>query len=462
MTATMTRNDYFNEIVRLAENNDEADRLKAASMILRKCGDDEMADTLKKLSGQLDFDGNVTANDAINRTRTEIDGLISRRRKQCSSMYIEKLTDDEILELSNGEVTEGDYSDTRSEYIKNGLFDPDIFGGSGRMPYYDDEQELLVADGCGNAFGHIELPCRMVLRNDYHIIHMLLGISSETVEKIARYALNVVIDPGKSDYHKGDTLKDAEAHALNPDDEIVLMTGADALYELLKDLNYPDKPERLAFKYILVAPPSIRPVNYSEEDDRFYEHKLSIEYNRIVLRCSRVKKLAELNAPEIIMRSEMMMLEQMVDALYKEIKSYMKRSVEKKNRGTALALALANRRRVLSFAKVNDEKTSDIESLNVYPEKICLADENNEVKPVEFDWVINECRNAMYDYSRENTVIGDDDELSEDEKALAEKAGENYDKMQEWENEIFRKAKELRGRFVVVLDKELKTYRPLK
>ncbi len=76
-----------------------------------------------------------------------------------------------------------------------------------------------------------------------------------------------------------------------------------------------NKPEWLILDYIPVIPPELRPM-VQLEGGRFATSDINDLYRRIINRNNRLKRLIELNAPEIIIRNEKRMLQEAVDALF--------------------------------------------------------------------------------------------------------------------------------------------------
>ena len=85
------------------------------------------------------------------------------------------------------------------------------------------------------------------------------------------------------------------------------------LIEALKDSN--NKPEWMVLEVIPVIPPDLRPLVLLESGN-FATSDLNDLYRRIINRNNRLKKLIDLNAPEVIIRNEKRMLQQAVDALF--------------------------------------------------------------------------------------------------------------------------------------------------
>jgi DNA-directed RNA polymerase subunit beta' len=80
-------------------------------------------------------------------------------------------------------------------------------------------------------------------------------------------------------------------------------------------LKSPNKPEWFMMEVIPVLPPDLRPL-VPLEAGRFATSDLNDLYRRVINRNNRLKRLKELNAPEIIIRNEKRMLQEAVDALY--------------------------------------------------------------------------------------------------------------------------------------------------
>ena len=80
-------------------------------------------------------------------------------------------------------------------------------------------------------------------------------------------------------------------------------------------LYSPNKPEWMMLDVIPVLPPDLRPL-VPLDGGRFATSDLNDLYRRVINRNSRLKRLQELNAPEIIIRNEKRMLQEAVDALF--------------------------------------------------------------------------------------------------------------------------------------------------
>ena len=76
-----------------------------------------------------------------------------------------------------------------------------------------------------------------------------------------------------------------------------------------------NRPEWMVLDVIPVIPPELRPL-VPLDGGRFATSDLNDLYRRVINRNNRLKKLMELNAPEIIIRNEKRMLQEAVDALF--------------------------------------------------------------------------------------------------------------------------------------------------
>ena len=85
------------------------------------------------------------------------------------------------------------------------------------------------------------------------------------------------------------------------------------IIESLRDSS--NRPEWLVLEVIPVIPPDLRPLVLLESGN-FATSDLNDLYRRIINRNNRLKKLVDLNAPDVIVRNEKRMLQQSVDALF--------------------------------------------------------------------------------------------------------------------------------------------------
>jgi len=85
------------------------------------------------------------------------------------------------------------------------------------------------------------------------------------------------------------------------------------IVEAIRDSD--NRPEWMVLDVIPVIPPDLRPLVLLDSGN-FATSDLNDLYRRIINRNNRLKKLVDLNAPEVIIRNEKRMLQQSVDALF--------------------------------------------------------------------------------------------------------------------------------------------------
>src|SRR5215472_744420 len=172
------------------------------------------------------------------------------------------------------------------------------------------------------------------------------------IERVLYFEAFVVIDPGMTPMQRGQLLTDEmyleamEEHG----DEFDARMGAEAVFELLKTIDLANemtkvreemastssetklkrlskrlkliesfiesgnKPEWMVMTVLPVLPPDLRPL-VPLDGGRFATSDLNDLYRRVINRNNRLRRLLELNAPDIIVRNEKRMLQEAVDAL---------------------------------------------------------------------------------------------------------------------------------------------------
>jgi DNA-directed RNA polymerase subunit beta' len=172
------------------------------------------------------------------------------------------------------------------------------------------------------------------------------------IERVLYFEAFVVIDPGMTPMQRGQLLTDElyleaiEEHG----DEFDARMGAEAVFELLRTIELPaemvkirgemgatssetklkrlskrlklvesfiesgNKPEWMVLTVLPVLPPDLRPL-VPLDGGRFATSDLNDLYRRVINRNNRLRRLLELNAPDIIVRNEKRMLQEAVDAL---------------------------------------------------------------------------------------------------------------------------------------------------
>ncbi|MEG1554192.1 MAG: DNA-directed RNA polymerase subunit beta' [Rikenellaceae bacterium] len=218
--------------------------------------------------------------------------------------------------------------------------------------------------------GHISLVVPVVhiwyFRSLPNKIGYLLGIPTKKLETIIYYERYIVIQKGACElFEEGDLISEKEyfdvieelknnSHLEDSDpNKFIAMMGAEALYtmlqrldldklsydlrhktntetsqqrktEALKRLNIVEafrasreinKPEWMILKVIPVTPPELRPL-VPLDGGRFATSDLNDLYRRVIIRNNRLKRLIEINAPEVILRNEKRMLQESVDSLF--------------------------------------------------------------------------------------------------------------------------------------------------
>jgi DNA-directed RNA polymerase subunit beta' len=277
---------------------------------------------------------------------------------------------DEIRSWSHGEVKKAETISYRNYKPEpDGLFCEKIFGPSKDYEcrcgkYKGKRYEGVVCDRCGveitksrvrrERMGHIELAAPVAhiwyLRTVPYI-SLLLDITSKTLQEIVYFVKYVIIDPGNTELNKCDTLRDEDYRELKEKGyDFVAKKGAEAIKELLADIKLDSllaslkeelrassiqKKNKLikrigaiqAFlsnnrsstdmimEVIPVIPPDLRPL-LQLEGGRFATSDLNTLYQRVINRNNRLKKLIEVNAPDIMIQNEKRMLQEAVDALF--------------------------------------------------------------------------------------------------------------------------------------------------
>ena len=204
--------------------------------------------------------------------------------------------------------------------------------------------------------GHVELASPVAhiwfLKSLPSRIGLLLDMTLRDIERVLYFESFVVIDPGLTDLEMGQLLNDEEYYAAMEEygDEFVAKMGAEAVQQLLIDLDLHgemerlreeipatnsetkikklskrlklveafvssgNKPEWMILTVLPILPPDLRPL-VPLDGGRFATSDLNDLYRRVINRNNRLKRLLDLNAPDIIVRNEKRMLQESVDAL---------------------------------------------------------------------------------------------------------------------------------------------------
>ena len=289
------------------------------------------------------------------------------------SVRISLASPNDIRSWSFGEVKKPEtinYRTYRPE--KDGLFCERIFGPERDWEcacgkYKGTKHKGIICDRCGvkvthsrvrrKRMGHINLAAPIVHIWFFKALPSRLGtllcMKTADIEKVIYFQDYVVTDPGQTPLKYQQVLSEEEhrgAYEKYRDDFRALM-GAESIRVLLEKLDLPvlslqlredlkktnskqkikdltkrlklvesirtsgNRPEWMVMDVIPVIPPDLRPLVLLESGN-FATSDLNDLYRRIINRNNRLKKLVDLNAPEVIIRNEKRMLQQAVDALF--------------------------------------------------------------------------------------------------------------------------------------------------
>ena len=216
--------------------------------------------------------------------------------------------------------------------------------------------EVTVSRVRRERMGHIELACPVAhiwyLKSLPSRIGMLLDISLRDIERVLYFESYIVVNPGMTPLEKGQILSDEEYAEASEKygSDLEAMMGAEAIQKLLQAIDLPvqveelradlantnsdtkfkkiskrlrvleaflessNKPEWMILTVLPVLPPDLRPL-VPLDGGRFATSDLNDLYRRVINRNNRLKRLLDLNAPDIIVRNEKRMLQESVDAL---------------------------------------------------------------------------------------------------------------------------------------------------
>ena len=278
---------------------------------------------------------------------------------------------EQIREWSFGEVKRPETINYRTlKPEKDGLFCEKIFGPTKDWEcncgkYKKIRYKGKVCDRCGveitkakvrrERMGHIELAAPVshiwYFKGIPSRMGLLLDISPRILEKVLYFAAYIVIDPGFSPLSKNQILSEKEYRDMREkyEDDFDAGMGAEAVKKLLQQIDLDalseqlrkelkdasgqkkvkiikrlevvdafrvsgNKPEWMIIDVLPVIPPEIRPM-VPLDGGRYASSDLNDLYRRVINRNNRLKRLIQLNAPDIIVRNEKRMLQEAVDAL---------------------------------------------------------------------------------------------------------------------------------------------------
>jgi DNA-directed RNA polymerase subunit beta' len=278
---------------------------------------------------------------------------------------------EQIRQWSSGEVKKPETINYRTlKPEREGLFCEKIFGPTRDWECHCGKYKRvryrgIVCDKCGvevtrskvrrERLGHIELAAPVshiwYLKGIPSRMGLLLDLSPRVLEKVIYFAAYIVVDPGETPLTKKQLLSEIEYREMKDrfGDLFYAGMGAEAIKKLLEEIDLDElvhelrdeirtssgqkkqravrrlevaeafrksgnRPEHMILDVIPVIPPDLRPM-VQLDGGRFATSDLNDLYRRVINRNNRLKRLIELNAPDIIVRNEKRMLQEAVDAL---------------------------------------------------------------------------------------------------------------------------------------------------
>jgi DNA-directed RNA polymerase subunit beta' len=291
-----------------------------------------------------------------------------------NAMKISIASPEKILSWSHGEVKKPETINYRTfKPERDGLFCAKIFGPvkdyeclCGR--YKRMKHRGVVCEKCGveviqskvrrERMGHITLATPVAhiwfLKSLPSRIGNLMDLSLKELEKVLYFESWIVLDPKATPLKKKELLTDEEYSECTEqygENGFVVGIGAEAVRQLLEEIDLEklyeelraevvtvvsetkkkklvkrlkvvealrksgNKSEWMILTVLPVIPPDLRPL-VPLDGGRFATSDLNDLYRRVINRNNRLKRLQELNAPEIIIRNEKRMLQEAVDVLF--------------------------------------------------------------------------------------------------------------------------------------------------
>lgn len=276
-----------------------------------------------------------------------------------------------ILSWSYGEVKKPETINYRTlKPERDGLFCERIFGPTKDWECHCGKYKKIrykgkICDRCGvevtkakvrrERMGHIELAAPVshiwYFKGIPSRMGLILDLTPRVLEKVLYFANYIVTDPGTTPLEKCQMLTEKEYRDLKEkyEDDFEAGMGAEAIKKLLQQIDCVklavelkeeldnssgqkkakilkrlevveafrqsgNKPEWMVIDILPVIPPELRPM-VQLDGGRFATSDLNDLYRRVINRNNRLKRLIQLNAPDIIVRNEKRMLQEAVDAL---------------------------------------------------------------------------------------------------------------------------------------------------
>ena len=276
-----------------------------------------------------------------------------------------------IRQWSYGEVKKPETINYRTlKPERDGLYCERIFGPTKDWECHCGKYKKIkykgkICDRCGvevtkskvrrERMGHIELatPCSHIwyFKGIPSRMGLILDVSPKVLEKVLYFAAYIVTDPGDAPLALNQVLTEKEYRDMREkyENDFQAGMGAEAVKKLLEQLDLDqlseqlraelktassqkklrivkrlevveafresgNKPSWMIMDVLPVIPPDIRPM-IQLDGGRFATSDLNDLYRRVINRNNRLKRLQELQAPDIIVRNEKRMLQEAVDAL---------------------------------------------------------------------------------------------------------------------------------------------------
>ena len=253
-----------------------------------------------------------------------------------------------ILAWSHGEVKKPETINYRTlKPERDGLFCERIFGPTKDWECHCGKYKKIrykgkICDPVSHIWYFKGIPSRMGL---------MLDITPRMLEKVLYFANYIVVDPGDTPLEKCQLLTEREYRDMREkyEDDFRAGMGAEAIQELLAGIDCAklaadlreqlnsasgqkkaklvkrlecveafnqsgNRPEWMVINILPVIPPELRPM-VQLDGGRFATSDLNDLYRRVINRNNRLKRLQQLNAPDIIVRNEKRMLQEAVDSL---------------------------------------------------------------------------------------------------------------------------------------------------
>jgi len=291
--------------------------------------------------------------------------------KDFEAIRISLASPETIREWSYGEVKKPETINYRTlKPERDGLFCEKIFGPTKDWECHCGKYKKIryknkVCDRCGvtvtkakvrrERMGSIELAAPVshiwYFKGIPSRMGLLLDMSPRVLEKVLYFASYIVTEPGDTPLMKKQILTEKEYCDMREkyEDDFKAGMGADAIRELLREIDIEqlsvelkeelnnatgqkkmrlikrlevveafrlsgNRPEWMIMEVIPVIPPELRPM-VQLDGGRFATSDLNDLYRRVINRNNRLKRLLDLNAPDIIVRNEKRMLQEAVDSL---------------------------------------------------------------------------------------------------------------------------------------------------